>query len=42
MFIKKELSAEQVLLKISLPLDGETAVTFQEYLDELLAGPHKT
>ena len=41
MFIKKELSAEQVLLKISLPLDGETATTFQEYLDELLAGPHK-
>ncbi len=42
MLTKKELSTEQLLLRISGPLDGEAVVTFQEYIEELLAGSHKT
>lgn len=42
MFTKKDLSKEQALLQISGPLDGETVATFQEYIEELLAGSYKT
>lgn len=42
MFLKKELSKEQALLQISVPLEGEAVATFQEYIEELLAGNNKT
>ncbi len=42
MFLKKELSKEQALLQISVSLEGEAVATFQEYIEELFAGSHKT
>ncbi len=42
MFIKKELSKEQILLQINGPIEGQSVEIFQQYLDELLASPYNT
>ena len=41
MFIKKELSKEQIILQINGPIEGQSGETFQQYLNELLASPYK-
>ena len=42
MFLKKELSKEEIVLQISGPLNGEPANEFQTHLEELAGGSHNT
>jgi anti-sigma B factor antagonist len=41
MFLKKEISNDEINLQVTGPLSGEPANEFQKNLEELAAGSHK-
>ncbi len=41
MFVKKELSPDEIVLEVHGALNGETADDFQKNLEELAAGKHR-